>query len=268
SKLKQHLAFITNFVFSCGSTMFKIINGETASTWPWIVSLTLSNQNAHLCGGSLIAPQYVLTAAHCFKTSPSIYIVAGTNDLNDASKTAYQVSKVTLHEGYNSDTYENDIALIKLSEQITESSQISTICLPDLADENTVIDQLVYTAGWGFTSPSGPNPSICPRPTNLHYCAFDDSGNKSNTCFGDSGGPLMYLSSGKWYLYGLTSFGFVNSGACLNTLSSYFSKVPKYIDWIIANTDSNESSSSTSSGSSSSTSSGSSSSTSSIILIE
>ncbi|RNA41910.1 Chymotrypsinogen B [Brachionus plicatilis] len=103
----------------------------------------------------------------------------------------------------------------------------------------------------GYTSPSGPtssdilfqttmqiyeNSTICPIIPNLHYCAFDASSKESNTCFGDSGGPLMYSSNGKWYLYGLTSFGFTDSsGNCLNTRSSYFTKVPRYLEWISAN---------------------------------
>ncbi|RNA32949.1 chymotrypsin B-like [Brachionus plicatilis] len=123
--------FLATFqhIFACGSGSFKIINGEEASVWPWMVSLQSVNQNRHFCGGSF-------------------YIKAGTNNLNEANITTYQVSRVTIHENYNSRSLDNDIALIKLTEPITESSKISTICLPSSTDEKTIIDQQVYTAGW------------------------------------------------------------------------------------------------------------------------
>ncbi|RMZ99736.1 chymotrypsin-like elastase family member 2A, partial [Brachionus plicatilis] len=231
-------------IFACGSGSLKIINGEEASVWPWMVSLQAFG---HFCGGSLIASQYVLTAAHCV-TSRSFYIKAGTNNLNEANITTYQISRVTIHENYNSRSKENNIALIKLTEEITESSKISTICLPSSTDEKNIINQQVYTAGWGYTNPAGSssskilyqttmqiyeNSTICRITPKLHYCAWDPSQKESNVCFGDSGGPLMYSSEGNWYLYGITSFVFANKDReCLNNLSSFFTKVPRYIDWI------------------------------------
>lgn len=77
------------------------------------------------------------------------------------------------------------------------------------------------------------NSTICPINPIFHYCAFDPTENESNVCFGDSGGPLMYSLNGNWYLYGITSFVFVDKQRrCLNNQSSYFTKVPRYIDWI------------------------------------
>ncbi|RNA41908.1 chymotrypsin B-like, partial [Brachionus plicatilis] len=120
--MRISIIFLATFqyIFACGSGSSKIINGEEASVWPWMVSLQSVSQNRHFCGGSLIFSQFVLTAAHCV-TSSSFYIKAGTNNLNEANITTYQVSRVTIHENYNSTSLDNDIALIKLTEEITES---------------------------------------------------------------------------------------------------------------------------------------------------
>ena len=61
------------------------------------------------------------------------------------------------------------------------------------------------------------------------YCAHDIV-RQSNICMGDSGGPLMYYSGGKWYLYGLTSFLSALNDRCLNTEPSFFTKVPIYVN--------------------------------------
>ena len=67
----------------------------------------------------------------------------------------------------------------------------------------------------------------------LFYCAFDPTPRESTICAGDSGGPLMFFSQGKWILFGVTSFGFgTEEIKCLNNQSAYFTKIPKYIDWI------------------------------------
>lgn len=68
--------------------------------------------------------------------------------------------------------------------------------------------------------------------TNLLYCTVN-SKTGSNICSGDSGGPLMYFSNKKWYLYGLTSNSpSKKNGNCDNRLPSSFEKVPEHIDWI------------------------------------
>lgn len=70
--------------------------------------------------------------------------------------------------------------------------------------------------------------------TNRNYCAIDESTDKSNVCFGDSGGPLMFIKDNKWYLYGVTSFVLTEQEKCNNRLPSYFVRVPAYINWIVS----------------------------------
>ena len=65
---------------------------------------------------------------------------------------------------------------------------------------------------------------------NLFYCVTHGQYNKAIDCFADSGGPLMYLSNNRWTLYGLVCY--VNGDTCEYTAPSFFTQVPKYLDWI------------------------------------
>ena len=69
------------------------------------------------------------------------------------------------------------------------------------------------------------------------YCTIDDNPTKSsNVCFGDSGGPLMYNSNGRWHLYGITSMVILNGTIfnrfCKPNEPSYFTSVPYYLDFV------------------------------------
>jgi secreted trypsin-like serine protease len=132
--------------YSCNSTavcgcstntvsISRIVGGESAGTaaWGWAVSISIAS--TYLCGGSIISKDWVITAAHCASgfTASEITIYAGSNFPRSGTQSK-TVSQIIVHPSYVSATYENDIALLRLSSPLTMSDpNISPICIPSVA---------------------------------------------------------------------------------------------------------------------------------------
>ena len=139
----------------------KIIRGTEAlpNSFPWIVSIRLrhvfSNGNSyignHFCGGTLISKSYVLTAAHCVYefNNKSLIVIIGSNSINESlnSTNIYKIAKIVVHESYSNHNKKNDIALLKLENNVEFSSIISTVCLPD-DDYVNIINRTTTLIGW------------------------------------------------------------------------------------------------------------------------
>ena len=116
--------------------------------YPWMASIA-DSQESQFCGGTLIASQWVLTAAHCMfkdsagtqpQTAGDLLVVLGEHDLlteGEASKIAkkvVKVSKIINHKDYNSPSpTNNDITLLKLAEEV-DMNTYTPACLPSTAD--------------------------------------------------------------------------------------------------------------------------------------
>ncbi|CAF0965524.1 unnamed protein product [Rotaria magnacalcarata] len=263
-----HMSTTSPIVCGCPiKSSSKIINGQPANeaAWPWMVSY--GPKRIHTCGGALITPEYILTAAHCLysndKTNPidieNIKIRIGITNLTDVTyENLFSIRKATLHNDFNPNTYKNDIALIRLDRSVTQSDTIQMLCLPRFTSyAYPQVNTTVMAIGWGHTidpllnsnsqistqlqQTSLPVLSIIKTINNTNLC-FDqeiDSPDQqfcagyenglSDTCQADSGSPLMLFNEQHWELVGIVSYGI---GCAQARLPGVYTRVSAYLDWI------------------------------------
>ncbi|KAK7816900.1 hypothetical protein U0070_021697 [Myodes glareolus] len=200
------------FSFGCGQPLMKIMGGVDAEEgkWPWQVSLRV--RHTHICGGSLISAQWVLTAAHCIYSRISYNVKMGDRSVyHKNTSLVIPIQKIVVHPQFSSAiVVKNDIALLKLQHPVNFTSQIRPVCIPPEAlnvpaEILQELDQNIIH----YTKCNEKLKMVTSTSNDLvgrgMICAYKDQGKDS--CQGDSGGPLVCEFNDKWVQVGIVSWG-------------------------------------------------------------
>jgi len=244
----------------------RVINGVDANkgTWPWQVLIRFMD-DAH-CGGSIISPFWVVTAAHCVEGKEPLMkdfkVITGDHDFNvdEGTETEIGVSKIIVHKNYTRSRLDSDIALIKLNRPVPFGQFVGTVCLPEKID-TVPLGTECFITGWGKIDPynglhhklqqaklpvvandvcKALNTNSTRIPvTERMVCAGHGPLTPTGGCHGDSGGPFVCKTgrNGEWVLHGAVSWG---SGRC-DTTEAYtlFARISSLRGWIDEQTTSN-----------------------------
>ncbi len=251
------LALLPAYTYSASlpQVFARIIGGKPAapSAWPWMTGLVHKHpsiNNDLFCGASLIAKNWVLTAAHCVinKSTASFDVIINQVNLDSLPSERLTVERMIIHPLFDNFSLKNDLALIKLK---SSSNTQSILVLPPFSFQDKA-GKSAIALGWGTTSSNSLeyttelqqvslpliNNALCKSSmhniTDDMLCAGDGLGHK-DTCSGDSGGPLIVFDdeSQTWRQAGITSWGFkcaaAGSYGVYTRLKNYASFISEHI---------------------------------------
>ena len=242
----------------------KIINGNDTTEYMrnkfnFFCSITTITSSIPYAGGSYIGKNIILTAAHVVYNSNINNITVRFNKKNLYDNgLSYNVKKILIHPNYNTETLDNDIALLFLDKNPINDG-IKFVYLPSerLSKKLYITGKLSIIMGYGTTQSSQIN-----QPFNQKYALINildknkvefpsewitdnmivagdyndptDPNDNEDTCQGDSGGPLFsnYGYKRSTVVYGITSWGI---GCGLDNLPGVYTKVGNYVNWIYQN---------------------------------
>merc|ERR1712243_313296 len=179
----------------------RVVAGQTATrgSWPWQILMKFGGRAS--CGGTLIAPQWVVTAAHC------VYRREHYRSVEEGSEEEIRVERVFRNPSYNPRVLDNDIAMFKLTKPAKLGKYVKTACLPT---GDVPVGTDCYITGWGKTHHPGSmvrtlqqgilpvvsndvcekyNSKVIPIPvTKAMVCGGSGGSLRTSGCHGDSGG--------------------------------------------------------------------------------
>ncbi|NXP77933.1 TMPS5 protease, partial [Ramphastos sulfuratus] len=244
-------------VGKCGQRLgaARVVGGRDVplGRWPWQVSLYQGAQ--HHCGGSVVAPEWIVTAAHCVHShrpvpaSPWLVFAGMVSHSSAGQQAGVPVQEVISHPLYNGSSLDYDIALLRLQRPLRFSADaIRAVCLPPL-QQDLLQGTQCWVSGWGYTRPHQGQvagtlkealvPLIGTKRCNSScmyrgelsarmLCAGHPQG-RVDACQGDSGGPLVCQDQLTWRLVGIVSWG---QGCAQPNHPGVYTNVAQLLPWI------------------------------------
>ncbi|XP_030235045.1 tissue-type plasminogen activator [Gadus morhua] len=243
----------------------RVVGGVVApiQTHPWVTAIYLPG-GSFLCGGTLIAPCWVLTAAHCFRDSDytpgdqlSVYLGKSALNETDAEKEQrFTVEQLVIHAEYRSGgvDFENDIALLRIRGSdgacAARTDWTRTACLAPLhtklpagmrctvtgygreVEGGRYNSQYLREAKVQLLSQGECRSNYAEKLTDNMLCAASPDWSR-DACQGDSGGPLVCETGGRAFLYGVVSWG---DGCAQRNKPGVYTRLTNYNGWIAKQT--------------------------------
>lgn len=235
----------------------KVFGGDPAPLGSYSWQVSISNKwlvredpvGAHFCGGFIVKPTWILTAAHCVRGPVGDYIVrAGSHRLTPTTP-KYEIKRPIIHPDYTYDDtgrQDSDIALVELQQPIVLGQFAATIPLPpvDANEDDILRSKELNVAGWGGVSSSGPQVrdllaiklAYVDRDTCNKPLAFDSrvstrmicaGATAADACGADSGGALSTAGLNP-VAYGIVSWG----GDCQDGRYGVYTRVSFFSKWV------------------------------------
>uniref|UniRef100_UPI0037E82463 tissue-type plasminogen activator isoform X2 n=1 Tax=Semicossyphus pulcher TaxID=241346 RepID=UPI0037E82463 len=242
---------------------FRMFGGRASdiTEQPWQAAINAFQprlkKHFHRCGGVLINSCWVLSAAHCFEDSvkaEKLEVILGRTfrKQNSSGEQIFKVEKYWIHEKFDPETFDNDIALLKLQTDIgicaVNSPEVLPACLPErglVLPDWTECEISGYGKDSEFSAEYServkrgyvrlwPKERCIPdvlsgRTITSNMLCAGDTRNRDDACKGDSGGPLVCRNNDKMTLMGVISWG---DGCGQRDKPGVYTRVTNYIDWI------------------------------------